>query len=63
MTREHTETAALFCKAIKTIADKPQNLENLECYLSMHFSEWLRKFANTPEGIAAEMREFAEMDI
>ena len=52
-----------FVNAIKTIANKPENLDNLESYLSYHFAEWLEKFANTPEGIAAEMREFAEMEV
>ena len=56
------KAAANFVNAIKIIANKPENLDNLESYLSYHFSEWLEKFANTPEGIAAEMREFAEID-
>ena len=57
---EHT--AHMFVEAIKTIAEKPQNLENLECYLSHHFTTWLEKFANTPESLTWEMKEFAEMD-
>lgn len=52
-----------FVNAIKTIANKPENLDNLESYLSMHFPEWLGKYANTPDNMAAEMREFAEMEI
>ena len=51
-----------FVNAIKTIANKPENLDNLESYLSYHFAEWLEKYANTPEDMAAEMREFAEID-
>ena len=62
--REDMEKAAtVFAAAIKTIAKKPANLDNLESYLSYHFTEWLRKYANTPDGIAAEMKEFASMDI
>ena len=57
------KAAADFVNAIKTIANKPENLNNLEWYLSNHFSVWLEKFANTPEDIAAEMREFAEMEV
>ena len=57
------QTAKLFCEALQTIAGKPQNLENLEHYLSIHFCEWLNKFANTPEGITAELKNFAEMNI
>ena len=57
------KAAADFVNAIKTIANKPENLDNLESYLSYHFSEWLEKYANTPEDMAAEMREFAEMEV
>ena len=60
---KHEKTAAQFCAAIQTIASKPENLENLEHYLSHHFAAWLEKYANTPEGMAAEMREFANMTI
>lgn len=57
------KAAADFVNAIKTIAAKPENLENLEHYLSRHFPEWLAKYANDPESLAAEMRDFANMDI
>ena len=63
MNRKHEQTAKQFCEALRTIAEKPQNLENLEHYLSIHFSEWLNKFANTPEGITAELKQFAEMEL
>jgi len=55
--------AAIFCEAIKTIAAKPENLENFELYLSLHFEKWLEKWGNTPENIAAELKHFAEMEI
>ena len=57
------QTAKQFCEALQAIAGKPQNLENLEHYLSSHFSEWLNKFANTPEGITAELKQFSEMEV
>ena len=60
---KYTHTAAQFAAAIKTIAEKPENLDNLEHYLSYHFATWLNAFANTPENITAELQEFAEMDI
>jgi hypothetical protein len=60
---KHEHVAKQFVTAIKTIAEKPQNLDNLEIYLSYHFPEWLEKFANTPETLTAEMREFANMEI
>ena len=60
---KYEKIAHEFIKAIKTISEKPQNLENLEIYLSYHFPAWLEKFANTPEQITAELQAFSEMDI
>lgn len=60
---DHSHIAAQFIDAIVTLADKPQNLDNLESYLSHHFGEWLEKYANTPESITVELREFANMTI
>lgn len=57
------KAAADFIAAIKAIAGKPENLENLESYLTMHFSAWLTKYARTPDELAAEMKEFANMEI
>lgn len=57
------KAAADFVGAIKLIATKPDNLDNLESYLSHHFPEWLKKFANSPENIAAELQAFATMEI
>lgn len=59
----YSDTAKIFIEAVKTIAEKPENLENLEAYLSIHFSKWLLQYANTPEKLAGEMKAFAEMDI
>lgn len=59
----HTTEAAQFVEAIRTIAAKPDNLDNLECYLSHHFQKWLEMWANTPENIVSELRNFAEMEI
>ena len=61
--RKYEKQAAEFCEAIRTLANKPENLENLESYLSRHFSEWISKWANSPAGLAEEMKEFAEMEI
>lgn len=63
MQKAHEHTAAQFVTAIKTIATKPANLDNLESYLSHHFPAWLEKYANTPETITAELKAFAEMEI
>jgi hypothetical protein len=57
-----SKAATDFAEAIKIIAAKPSNLENLENYLSRHFLEWLEKWANSPEDLTAEMKAFAEME-
>ena len=57
------QAAADFVEAIKLIATKPDNLDNLESYLSWHFSEWISKWANSPVSLAEEMKEFAEMEV
>ena len=63
MNRKYEQTAKQFCEVLRTIAGKPENLDNLETYLSYHFAEWMNKYANTPENITAEMKSFADMDI
>ena len=60
--RKYEKQATQFCEAICTLANNTRNLENLESYLSRHFSEWISKWANTPEGLAAEMKYFAGME-
>ena len=58
----YEKQATQFCEAICTLANNTENLENLESYLSYHFEKWLKSWANTPEGLAAEMKHFAEME-
>ena len=57
------KAAADFVGAIKLIATKPDNLDNLESYHSHHFPEWVSRWANSPEDLAGEMKEFARMEI
>jgi hypothetical protein len=57
------QNAKIFIEAIKTITLKSDNLDNLETYLSYHFTEWLEKFADTPVKLAYELKHFAEMEI
>ena len=61
--KKYAVEAAQFCDAIRELANKPENLQNLESYLGYHFDKWLEKYASTPEDMAAEMSEFAQMDI
>ena len=63
MKREYKEEAASVAESIRQLASKPENLDNFECYLSMHFGEWLKRFASDPENIACELKQFAQMDI
>ena len=60
---KYTSEAEQFCNAIRELANKPENLQNLESYLSWHFDKWLEKFASTPDDMAAEMSNFAQMEI
>lgn len=50
-------------EAIKTIATRPENLDNLETYLAHSFADWLTKYTNTPDNIANELKMFAEIKI
>ena len=60
---KYDKAAEKFCKAISVIARKPENMDNLQCYLSHHFETWLNRFASDPDSIAEELTEFAEMEI
>ena len=62
-TNSRERVAAQFVEAIKTIASKPENLNNLQYYLGIHFDTWLKRYASTPEDITSELREFAQMEI
>ena len=62
MNTENYKAATTFVEAIKTIAQKPDNLKTLSDYLSIAFDEWLKTFANTPTDLAAELKMFAEIE-
>lgn len=61
--KKYTLEAAQFCNAIRELANKPENLQNLESYLEYHFDKWMKKYASTPDDIAAEMSNFAQMEM
>ena len=61
--KKYTVEAAQFCNAIRELASKPENLQNLEGYLEWHFDKWLEKYASTPDCMAAEISDFAQMEI
>lgn len=59
--RKYENEAKVFAEAIRALAENEDALENLECYLSMHFDIWLQKFASTPESFVAEINSFAHI--
>lgn len=60
---KYEKEAKIFVNAIQEIAKNPENIDNLEIYLSNHFKTWMEKYANTPEELAYELKQFAEMGI
>ena len=61
--REFEELAERFIEAIKRIAKKEENLNNLQHYLSRNFEQWLTRFTKTPLAIVCELESFAYMEI
>ena len=61
--KKYTFEAAQFCNAIRELANKPEYLQNLESYLEWHFDKWMEKYASTPDDMATEMSNFAQMEI
>lgn len=57
--RRYEQEAADFCDAIRRFAENEDALNNMESYLTYCFADWLRRYANTPESLAGEMRNFA----
>ena len=61
--KKYTVEAEQFCNAIRELASKPENLQNMESYLEWNFDKWLKKFAKNPECMTAEMSGVAHMKI
>ena len=59
---KYSEEAEIMRQAIIDLAENPDALDNLTSYLSMHFESWLKKFANTPGNMAAELRSFSHIE-
>ena len=58
---KYEQEAATICAAIKELAEQPEALENFKGYLSIHFDAWMKKYANTPAGIADEFEQFSKI--
>ena len=63
MKKTDKENAKMFCDAIRVMIGKPENIDNLESYLENCFADWMKIYASDPEGIAREMKAFADMEI
>ena len=61
MERKHEKEAKMLCDAIRKFNKNENALDNLEFYLSIHFERWLEQFANTPEGLTTELKNFSEI--
>lgn len=55
--------ARTIAEAIRRFNERPEALENFESYIGYHFDVWMKKWANTPEGIAHEFEYFSMMDV
>lgn len=58
---KYEQEAETICAAIKELAEHPEALENFKRYLSLHFGAWMKKYANTPDGIADEFEQFSKI--
>lgn len=58
---ENAQNAHKIGDALRKFAENPEAIENFENYLERHFSEWLEKYAGTPDGLAAELERFSEI--
>ena len=59
---DNKECAKILADAIRTFAEKPDNIDNFQWYLEQHFDVWIEKWASTPDGLADEFKRFAEME-
>lgn len=58
---EQERLAEELTEAIKTMANNEESLNNFKNYLSTHFNTWIKKWANTPEGLTAELKAFSQI--
>ena len=57
----YSKDAKIFCDAIRKMAANPETIDNFESYLSYHFKVWYDKYANTPEGLISEFKQFSKI--
>lgn len=47
--------------AIQKLAENEEALENFNNYLSIHYGQWIEKYASDPGGLTDELERFADM--
>ena len=57
----YDQEAEELCNAIRKFSENEDALNNMESYLAYNFAEWIKRYANTPENMAGEFRNFAAM--
>ena len=59
--KKYEEEAKTMKKAIVTMANNEETLDNFINYLSCHFDEWIEKYANCSENMASEFKRFSKI--
>ena len=59
---KNEKLASEFIEALKVLVNDEQKLYNFECYLLHHFNTWMIKFANNPESLVSEIKEFSKIE-
>lgn len=60
--KDYSKVASDFAAVIKELSIKPENLDNLESYLSRHFAVWMERHARTPEDLVEELQRFTNIE-
>ena len=59
--KKYEEEAKTMKKAIVTMANNEESLDNFINYLSHHFDEWIEKYSTCAEDMASEFNRFSEI--
>ena len=59
--RDYEDLAMAFGEAIRDLGTNEVALKNFVSYLTYSFPKWCRRYANDPESLVNEFRNFADM--
>ena len=62
MNNQNKTNAETMKKALENFSNHPERIDNFISYLENCFSVWFEKYASTPEGSAAELLYFSEIE-